>query len=328
MAGTLPAIAAELWAGDELIVVDNASSDGTPERVAQLAPAATVISSGGNLGFGAACNIGAETASAPVLLLLNPDAVVQPGFREAIALPLDPDHPGNGWDAWQGLVTDDGGASVNTWGGVVHFTGIAWAGGAGRPISDAPREPREVSFPTGACLAIKRAVWEELGGFSPEYFLYHEDTDLGLRLWLGGYRCGIEPRARVDHDYEFHKGAHKWLYLEQNRYATILRTYPKRVLLAVLPALLLTELALLAAATAGGWLPQKLRAYSGAMRAFPRLREERRRIQADARLAAAPFADLLGVQLDSSFLGAAGRSRPLNRLLAAYWRMARMFAGI
>ena len=222
---SLPAITAELRAGDELIVCDNGSSDGTVARVRELAPDARVTEIAGNPGFGVACNTGAAAATNPLLLFLNPDAVAAAGFRDAIVLPLA---EGRGWDAWQGLLTSAGGTEVNTWGGAVHFTGIAWAGGAGRPVAQAPAEPVEIPFASGGCLLIARDRWEELGGFSPPYFLYHEDTDLGLRLWLAGGRVGIEPRARVDHEYEFDKGSAKWRYLETNRWATVLRTYPGR----------------------------------------------------------------------------------------------------
>jgi GT2 family glycosyltransferase len=317
---SLPAIAAELRPDDELIVCDNASSDGTRERVAELVPAARLIEAGGNLGFAAGCNRGAAEATNPLLLLLNPDAVVSPGFRDAIELPLT---ERRGWAAWQGLVTSSGGAEINTRGGVVHFSGVAWAGGAGRPIAEAPGEPEEVPFASGACLAILREVWERLGGFDPHYFLYHEDTELGLRLWLGGERVGIEPRARCEHSYEFDKGAHKWFYLERNRHFTLLRTYPGRLLLLLLPALLATELALLAAAAAGGWLPEKLRAWRALAAAGGRLRGERARIQAAAAVAPAEFARRLTPVLDSAYLGPVGHSRALAALLATYWSLVR-----
>ena len=181
----------------------------------------------------------------------TPTTSSRPGFRDAIVLPLA---EGRGWGAWQGLVTSDNGESVNSAGGVVHFTGVAWAGGAGRPLGEAPAGPMEVGFPSGACLAIPRERWELTGGFSEPYFLYHEDTDLGLRLRLAGLTVGIEPRAVSDHDYEFDKGAAKWRYLERNRWATVLRTYPTRLLVLLLPALLATELGLLAIAATGGWL--------------------------------------------------------------------------
>jgi len=327
---SLPAIAAELRSGDQLIVCDNASTDGTRERVGELAIGAELFELGSNLGFGAACNAGARAAEHDLLLFLNPDAVVEPGFRDAIELPLV-EH--RGWDAWQPLLTSAGGSLVNSWGGVVHFTGIAWAGGAGRASAEAPVGPTEVSFASGACLAVRREAWEGLAGFSEEYFLYHEDTDLGLRLWLGGRRVGLEPRARCEHGYEFEKGPHKWYYLERNRYATIIRTYPSRLWLALLPGLLATELALLVVAALGGWLGPKLRADRDVVRALPRLVEERAQI-ADLARAAGPgaadggrFADLLTPDLDSNYLGSASQSSLLRALLRGYWRLARLLSG-
>ena len=314
---SLPAIASELRDGDELIVCDNGSGDGTVARVGELAPAARVLEIPGNPGFGVACNRGAEAARNPLLLLLNPDAVVAPGFRDAIVRPLA---DGRGWSAWQGLLTSGGGTEVNTWGGAVHYTGIAWAGGAGRPIAEAPAAPAEIPFPSGGCLLIERELWLRIGGFSPEYFLYHEDTDLGLRLWLAGRPVGLEPRAIVEHEYEFDKGASKWFYLERNRWATIIRTYPRRLLLLLLPTLLATEFALHLVALVGGWFGPKLRADIAVVRWLPRLLRERREIQASARSTPAEFADHLTPELDSAYLGRAAGSPALAWLLRGYWR--------
>jgi N-acetylglucosaminyl-diphospho-decaprenol L-rhamnosyltransferase len=312
---TIPALLGELDEGDELIVVDNQSVDGTPGRVRELAPAARVIETGANLGFAAGCNRGAEAATGELLLLLNPDAVPQPGFREAIARPMA---DGRGWDAWMGLVTEEDGARVNTRGGVVHFTGIAWAGGAGERLTG-PVERREVPFASGACLAIPLARWREIGGFPPEFFLYQEDVDLSLRVWLAGGVVGIEPDARVDHDYEFAKGPAKWRYLERNRWAAIVRTYPLALLALLAPALLATEIAIFAIALAGGWGRQKVLAKLDLIRWLPRLLRERRRIQAGRRAGAGEFARRLTPRLDSAYLGRAGRSRPLAVALGAYW---------
>lgn len=313
---SIPALVAELRPGDELIVCDNGSTDGTLAAVRRLAPDAKVIEST-NVGFAAGCNAGASLAAGELLCLLNPDAIVAPGFRDAIELPM---LDGRGWAAWQALVSSEGGSVVNTGGGVVHYSGISWAGGAGRPIAAAPREPAEVTYASGACLAIRRGAWEDLGGFSEPYFLYHEDTDLGLRLWLSGMRVGIEPGARCDHDYDFDKGPRKWFYLERNRWATIIRTYPTSLLLLLAPALVATEVAIHLAAAAGGWLPQKLRADLAVVGAIRRLVAERREIQRASRVDAAEFALLLTPELDSDFLGRVGSSALINRLSRAWWR--------
>ena len=316
VASTLEALDRELRDGDEVVVVDNASADGTPEAVRGLAPAARLIESDGNPGFGAACNRGAGEARGDLLVFLNPDAVPAEGFREAIERPL---RAGREWSAWQGLVTSDGGRIVNTRGGVVHFTGIAWAGGAGEPLETDGRPVEEPAFVSGACLAIARRTFLEAGGFAAGFFLYHEDVDLSLRLRLAGGTLGVEPEARVDHDYEFDKGSAKWRHLERNRWATLIRTYPGPLLVLLAPVLLATELALVAFAAGGGWLTQKICAWGDTLGSLPRLIAERREIQGRRAIGAADFARALTPDLASAYLGAAGRSPLLRSVLRAYW---------
>jgi len=303
---TLAGLEAQLAESDELIVVDNASADGTADAVRELAPGATVIEAGENLGFAAGSNRGAATASGELLCFLNPDAVPQDGWRDAIAAPAE---EGRGWAAWQGLVTAERGAEVNTAGGVVHFTGIAWAGEA----TEAP------GFVSGACLAIGRERFQELGGFAEDFFLYHEDVDLSLRIRLRGGRLGVETAARADHEYEFAKGPAKWRYLERNRWATLIRTYPLALLLLIAPALVATELALVVVALRGGWMGQKLGAWADALRRLPQLLRERREIQGTSEIGPGEFAAALTADLNSPYLGAPGRSPLLRRLLRAYW---------
>jgi GT2 family glycosyltransferase len=319
LARALPALLPELGEGDELIVVDNDSTDGTAGAVVALAPAARIVRSGDNLGFAAACNLGAAHARAELLVILNPDAAPRPGFGEAIRRPWLEQR---GWAAWQALVAEGDGKTINSAGNPVHFTGIVWAGGHGDPIATAPRA-REVAALSGACLAIPRTGWERSGGFPERFFLYHEDVDLSLRLRLAGGALGIEPAAIVDHDYEFGAREHKWRWLERNRLAFLIRIYPARLLLLLAPALLLTELALIPAAIAAGWGRQKLAATGEVLRWLPRLLRERRQVQATRTISAAEFASFLTPDLDSPFIPGIARSLPARLMLRGYWRVVR-----
>jgi GT2 family glycosyltransferase len=317
---TLPPLLAELREGDELIVVDNDSPDDSAVVVAELAPAAKVVTMGRNDGFAGGVNVGAGTATGDLLVILNPDAMPLPGWGEAIRRPW---LEGRGWSAWQGLVAERDGETINSAGNPVHFTGIVWAGKHGEPLSAAPG-PGEVPVLSGACLAVPLRVWRRIGGFAPKFFMYHEDVDLSLRLRLAGETIGIEPSAVVAHDYDFGASSgNKWRWLERNRLATLVRDYPGALLFLLAPALLATETALLLAALAGGWAGQKLRSYVEVIAWLPRLLRERRQIQSERQISAADFAAALTPDLDSPFIPAVARSLPARLALRTYWRLVR-----
>jgi N-acetylglucosaminyl-diphospho-decaprenol L-rhamnosyltransferase len=311
---TLAALTPQLREDDELVVVDCASADDPrpllPER-------ARFVALDENLGFAGGAVAGARASAAEVLFFLNPDAVPAPGCLDAIReAPV-------GWGAWQALVLQSGGSLVNTSGNVVHFLGFGWAGGHDAPVASIGEEPVEVGFASGAALAVRRAAWDQIGGFEPAFFMYGEDLDVSLRLRLAGWRIGMVPAARVEHDYEFQKGDYKWFHLERNRWWIVLGTYPGRLLALVAPALLGSELALLAVAGRGGWLGAKLRSQAAVLRTLPMALRRRRAIQALA-LDRAGFVAALSASLDSQFLPQIG---VLTRLQAAYWRVVRAVAG-
>lgn len=313
---TITSLLAELDDADELIIVDSGSSDGLERELPALAPAAHLVTAPGNVGFAAGANLGVSAAAGDLVVLLNPDAPVEPGWadtmRSAWAGP---------WDGWMALVTMHGGTEINTSGGALHYTGLGWAGQAGQPVVAAPRVPAEVGFLSGACLAMARTAWIELGGFSEHFFMYCEDVDLSLRIRLRGGRVAVLPDARVVHDYDFAKGPLKWRLLERNRWATIVRTYPRPLLMLVMPALLAAEAAIWAAALRGGWARMKALATVDVIVALPRLARERSAIQATRRIDAATFAAAMTSELSSPYLGPLGRSTAVRRALGVYWAL-------
>jgi GT2 family glycosyltransferase len=287
------------------------------EAVRRIAPVARVVEMPRNDGYMPACNAAAALASGDLLCTLDADAVVSPGFREALVAGAER------WDTWMGLLTMDGGRLINTSGGVSHFTGISWTHQVGEPVSVAGAESEPVAFATGACMTTTRAMWERLGGLPDDYFLYFDDVDYSWRTWLVGGRVGVEPAARVDHLYDFEKRSMKWRLLERNRWASIVRCYPGALLALVLPALVATELALLLVALRGGWAVDKLRAMVEFARWLPRLLRERREIQAGRVVSAGRFARILTADLSSPYLGRAGQSGALRGALRAYWAVVR-----
>jgi GT2 family glycosyltransferase len=311
------ALLPQLHEDDELVIVDNASTDSTPRLGRSLHKHVKVIETNANLGFAGGCHVGAESTQAPLLLFLNPDSQPQQECLERLRAAAS-EHPD--WGAWQAAVLLDDGR-INTSGGVVHYLGIGWAGDCERPISALPDENREIPFPSGAAMVVRRSVWTQLDGFDRDYFMYGEDLDFGLRLWLAGYRVGLVPRARVTHGYEFDKGPAKWFWLERNRWRTVLSVYPSLLLALLAPALLVAELGLLAVAARQGWLVPKLRAQAAVIAGLPRTLARRSAVQRTRRIGAAEFAAHLTSSLDSPYL-AAVRGPLLNGPQTAYWKLA------
>ena len=312
----VPPLLHELRPDDELIIVDNASTDHLEEQLRSIAPKARLVRLAKNVGFAGGANVGAVAAGRDLLVLLNPDAIVQPGWADAMR------EPWNGpWAAWMALVMLDDVHAVNSSGGVLHFTGFGWTGQMGEPLRAGPQRPKEVAFVSGACFAIPRVSWDEAGGFPEQFFMYCEDVDLSLRLRLRGERVAVVPAAVVAHSYHFIKNREKWRMLERNRWATVLRTYPGILLLLVSPALLLVEIVVWAAALRGGWWKMKALATADLLRWLPRLVRERRAIQASRAVDTTTFAAPMTARLSSPHFGRIGESRWVNTALAAYWRV-------
>ncbi len=318
IAHALERLGDQLREDDELVVIDNHSSDGTATIVRRTAPDALVLEQDDNLGFAAGCNLGGAASRAPLILLLNPDAQPAPGCLEALRHCAS-ERPA--WGAWQALVTMRNGELINTAGNVVHYLGMGWAGRCGDPLSSAPDGPAEVPFASGAALMVRRTDWERLGGFEQRYFMYGEDLDLGLRMWLSDRPVGVAPAARVEHDYEFTKGGRKWFLLERNRWWTVLSTFPGPLLALVLVPLLVSELALMALALRDGWLREKIRAQSAVLRELQAILHRRRQVQATRRVAAGEFAARLTAGLESPYLAGAASLPVLPVLQRAYWAL-------
>jgi GT2 family glycosyltransferase len=179
----------------ELIIVDNASTDQTRRHLADL-DGALVLLNDENDGFGPATNRGAAHARADLLLLLNSDAFVSPGWlgplREALR------EPGTGAAIPQ-LLHPDG--SLQDAGALLAQDGTVLMYGDGDdPSEPAYRFRRAVDYGGAACLLLPRGLFQSLGGFDPMYApAYYEDADLGLRIAERGLNVLYEPRSQVTH---------------------------------------------------------------------------------------------------------------------------------
>lgn len=256
-----------------IVVVDNGEGPGLG-----AVDGARVVRPGANLGYAAGANLGArEAGTTDWLFFLNPDAVAAPDCLERL---LDAADARTAIAGAQVLLDD--GARVNAGDNPVHLTGLSWSGRFEQERESGP--PRDVAAVSGAALLARRTAWEELGGLTERFFLYHDDVDLAWRARMRGWTVRFVPAATVRHDYAFGKGREKWMYLERNRAWTVLTLYGARTLLLLAPLLLATEAAILLAAARQGWLREKLRAWLALARWLPALLSSRREQQAARRV--------------------------------------------
>lgn len=190
----------------EVVLADNGSTDGAPERAAAR-PGVSLLRTGSNLGYGRAANAGAAGADAEWLLVANPDIEFGPGSLDRL-LAAVARWPGAG--AFGPAIRTPGGdlypsaRNFPSLGRGVGHAVFGWVWPANPWTRGYRRErvaPSEgpTGWLSGSCLLLRRSAFEAVGGFDPAYFMYCEDMDLCRRLRIAGYQSIYVPSAVVEH---------------------------------------------------------------------------------------------------------------------------------
>jgi GT2 family glycosyltransferase len=302
----------------DLVVVDNGCTSDAVDVVKGL-PGVRVLRADENTGYAGGCRAGAAEATGDFLAFVNSDAIVTPdALAKTVAAAAD---AGVG-AAMASIRLADHPDIINTSGNPLHVTGLSWAGGNGEPATAHARR-RPVPSLSGCCFVIRRDLWRELDGFAADYFAYHEDTELSLRLWHRGLRPEYVPDAVVLHHYEFSRNRRKRYLIERNRLITVLTAYEGRTLLVLAPLLLLTEAAMVVAALAGGWIGPKLSGWAWLWQNRAWLRGRRRLLQQQRRVPDGVIAQVMTARVTPSNVEAPPGIGVFNAVTAAYWAVAR-----
>ncbi len=231
----------------EVVLADNGSDDGAPERAAAR-PNVRLVPTGGNLGYGRAANVGVAKTTAPFVLVANPDVTFEADALDTLLAaagrwpragslgPLIRRPDGSRYPSARAL------PSLGR--GIGHaLFGWWWPG---NPWSRSYRQERgeqaegPVGWLSGSCLLLRREVFEAVRGFDPAYFMYFEDLDLGDRIGRAGWLNVYVPTAVVTHEgahatrrhrAEMVAAHHRSAYLYLSRRYPGLRHVPLRLLL-------------------------------------------------------------------------------------------------
>ncbi|MFN0168122.1 MAG: glycosyltransferase family 2 protein [Bryobacteraceae bacterium] len=296
----------QTWPDLEIVVVDNSGRSLARSRL-KGRPDVRVIESAGNQGFGAAVNRAWRESTGDLLATLNDDAVAAPGWAEALARAIQ-QNESIGMCASQVRMAGEG---------VLDSAGLRIARDGSskqRGQSQPPREygtASEVLCPSGSAALYRRTMIDQIGGFDEDFFLYCEDTDLGLRACRAGWSCLYVPEAVVEHEYSRTAGRVsdlKAYLVERNRLRLAVKNFPVPWLAAV-PWYSLLRYFWHAVLLAGGrgtasrysreggsaWrlIRMVLKAHGALLAAVPKLLRQRGEIARRARMPAREFIALM-----------------------------------
>lgn len=280
----LESVASQERRPDRVVVVDNASQDGSLESALRLFPRVESIQLDANVGFAAANNVALRACGdCDFVALLNPDAFATPSWLAHLAAAAE-GNPDHATFASQIRMAHDG-RLLDGAGDVYHVSGLVWRAGHGMPAPPSDT-PREVFSPCAAAALYRRDALLDIGGFDERYFCYLEDVDVGFRLRLSGHRCLYVPDAVVHHvgsgttgrgsDFSTYHG-------HRNLVWTFLKDMPAPLLALYLPQHLLLNLLSVAWFAMRGRSRVILRAKWHALRGLPEVLRERRQVQRQRR---------------------------------------------
>lgn len=283
----LAALLAQTRPADEIIIVDNGSTDGSLQNAHKVLTGAIVMAEGSNLGFAVANNRAVARASGDWLAFLNPDAYPLPDWLSEIerAMRKYPQY-----DAFGSLQIDANHTDrLDGAGDVFHGSGTPYRGHFRWPVATAPADG-ECFSPCAAAAIYRKSTFEALGGFEERFFCYCEDIDLGYRLRLRGGRALQLNRARVLHEGSGVSGRHSDFSLyhgHRNRVWTFIRNTPAPLFPLALPYFLCANVVLLAQNMLAGRGGVFVRAMRDAIADAPYHWRMRKQIHAGRRASAA-----------------------------------------
>lgn len=294
----------QTWSQLDVVIVDN-SGQGLVRRGPCGNYPVRIIENDRNVGYGAAVNQGFLSSPAPYLATLNDDGEADPFWAESLVEALEA-HPEAGMAASRVLLNTH---EMDSAGMLIALDGSSKQRGHKQPPYGFD-EAAEVLCPSGSAAMYRRTMLEQVGMFDEDFFVYCEDTDLGLRGAWAGWTCRYVPKAVVEHHYSYSAGrvsALKAYYVERNRLFLVIKNFPSSLLWRVPVRAFERYLwhlwyIVLGQGAASEFNQQGsplyliylvLRAHVSALTRLPGLWRRRKRNMADATLSAAEFLALI-----------------------------------
>ncbi|MCD4693930.1 glycosyltransferase family 2 protein [bacterium] len=155
---------------------------------------------------------------------------------------------------------EDKDVKINSLGNIQHFLGFGFTSGYGKKDKNIEELKEIKGYASGCSFIISREVFDKIGEYDEEYWMYHDDLEMGWRARLAGFKIYLAPKSIVYHKYEFGRSIKMLYYMERNRYLSIFHYYSLLTLILILPALFIMELGMIVYSVPGKWFKTKMRA--------------------------------------------------------------------
>lgn len=265
----------------EIIVADNASSDGSATLIQEHYPEVRIVALPENRGFTGACNAGIQAASGPFVALLNNDTEVDPGWAAAVIAAFDR-HPEAGLVASKMLLFNER-DRFHTAGDLYRVNGRLVNRGVWEHDHGQYDQEEYVFSACGGSAAYRRTMLDDIGLLDDDFFFSAEDMDLGWRAQLAGYRCIYTPHAIVYHQLAATGGGVTASYYDgRNMIWILIKDYPAPLWRKHAVKIVRAQLALAFEALRawrGAAARARLRGMAGALGGIPMMLRKRRAVQ-------------------------------------------------
>jgi len=330
LAECLAGIRKQDYAGSfKVFLADNESSEESVDFIHSLDPEVEIIRNKNNDGFCKGNNDALKVALAEgyeYFVLLNMDATVEKDWLSQLVMAAN---KAENWGAVQSRIMlwskpDE----INSLGNSLHFLGFGFCAGGGKRWADYREEYstlKKITYFSGVSVLFKKDVLAATGLFDEEFWMYHDDLDLGWRIKLAGYEIYLAPDSVAYHKYEFAKSVKQYYWLERNRLIFVFTTYHFLTLLLILPALAAMECGLFFFSFLNGFWREKIRSYGWffSVKSWEYLGKRRRLIQNMRKVDDQGLVGYLSGKIEFQEISNPVLDKIVNPCLNAYWWLAR-----
>ena len=317
----------------QIYIVDNDSSEETFNYLKNEYPEAKILkrsdgnySAANNLGFKEGINDGAD-----YLVALNMDTEVEPDFLSELVRALEK-NPEVGLAQAKILLYPKTEAErlnpkINSLGNIIQYLGFGFTDGYNRPDFEINDYPEIKGYASGCAFIIRKEVWKEVGGLHEEFYMYHDDTELSLKVKLFGSKIILAPKAIVFHKYEFARSVRMFYYMERNRYLILFIFASKRYLALIFLPLLFMDIVMLFYSLLGGYFKELIKVYGYFLKRenIDKIIRSREEVKAFSKLKFSDIAKNFQAKIEFQEIANPILKYIANPLMEAYWFLIKKF---